>query len=114
MNTLMAIVIGGVYAAALFLLLRRHIVKMMIGFALLNHASNLLIFTAAKLSRGAPPIIPQTGELVGDVADPVPQALILTAIVISFGVLSFTMVLINRVYQSVGSEDIDDMRIAES
>lgn len=77
---------------------------------MLGHAANLLIFTVAGVSRVGPPIAEEgaTQPLLG-AADAVPQALILTAIVISFAVLAFLLVLIKRVYQTVGSDDSDDM-----
>lgn len=117
MRIILAIVIGTLYGAALYMMLRRHIVKLIIGLALLSHAANLLIFTAGALgglSRGRPPIIgPEETRLIGAYADPVPQALILTAIVISFGVLAFALVLLHRTYESVGTDDLDQMRSTE-
>jgi multicomponent Na+:H+ antiporter subunit C len=60
-------------------------------------------------------VIPADADrIVGEVADPLPQALILTAIVISFGVLVFALVLIHRVYQVVGSDDLDDLTTTDS
>ncbi len=111
MEPLMAFVVGGLYAAAIYLLLRRSLAKLIIGLILLSNGANLLIFTAAGLSRGAPPLIPeglQTPDAV--VADPLPQALVLTAIVISFGVLAFAVVLIHRAYEVVKSDDLDMMK----
>jgi multicomponent Na+:H+ antiporter subunit C len=115
MEVIMAFVIGGIYAAAIYLMMRRSIVKLIIGFALLSHAANLLIFTIGRLVRGAPPIIlhGQT-ELAGQFADPVPEALILTAIVISFGLLAFAIVLIWRSHQTVGTDDLDEMQSTDS
>jgi hypothetical protein len=70
------------------MMLRRSIVKLMIGLMLLSNAANLLIFTAAGLTRGVPPLVPEgLTRPDGLSADPLPQALVLTAIVISFGVL---------------------------
>ena len=117
MRIILAIVIGTLYGAALYMMLRRHIVKLIIGLDLLSHAANLLIFTAGSLgglARGRPPIIGAEGwRLVGRYADPVPQALILTAIVISFGVLAFALVLLHRTHQSLGTDDLDQMRRTE-
>lgn len=111
MELLLSIVIGGLYAAAVYSLLRRSIVKLVIGLILLGHATNLLIFTAAGLTRAAPPILADDAlALAAPYADPLPQALILTAIVISFGVVAFTLVLVKRAYKTVGSDDLDDMR----
>ena len=110
-----AFVIGGLYAAGLYMVLRRSIVKMLIGLALLSNAANLMIFTAARLTRAVPPLIPEgMTQLTGTFADPVPQALVLTAIVISFGVLAFAVVLVYRVYQSVGTDDLDDLRTTDT
>ncbi|MBO9362166.1 MAG: Na+/H+ antiporter subunit C [Thermoflexus sp.] len=111
METVLAFVIGGLYAAGLYMLMRRSIVKLIIGLALLSQAANLLVFTLGRLVRGSPPLIPtDASTLTGSFADPVPQALILTAIVIGFGVQAFTIVLVKRAYQTVGTDDLDDMR----
>jgi multicomponent Na+:H+ antiporter subunit C len=104
----LAIVVGVLYGAGSYLILRRSIVKLIIGLALLGNAANLLIFTAGGLTRGSAPLVPlgQTRPL-GPIADPLPQALILTAIVIGFGVLAFAMVLVYRTYQTTGTDDMD-------
>lgn len=108
METILAVVVGGLFAAGLYMMLRRSIVKLIIGLVLLSHAVNLLIFTAANVTRGKPPVVPDGAEQpLSTVADPLPQALILTAIVISFAVLAFALVLFHRVYQSTGTDDVD-------
>ena len=111
---LLAIVVGGLFATGLYLMLRRSIVKLIFGLVLLAHGANLLIFTAAGLVRARPPLIPE-GELVPgtEFADPVPQALILTAIVISFAVIAFAAVLVKRVYRIVGSGDVDELKATD-
>jgi len=110
MESWLAVVVGGLYAAGFYLLMRRSIVKLILGLALLGHAANLLIFTVGRVTRETPPIVPADAEvLVRPFADPVPQALILTAIVIGFGVQAFALVLLRRAYQATGSEDIDAM-----
>lgn len=111
MEPLMAIGIGLLYATAIFLMLRRSIVKLVIGLMLLSNAANLLIFTTAGMTRGAPPLIPKGMTApVGEVADPLPQAVVLTAIVIAFGVLAFAVVLIRRAYEIVKADDLDKMK----
>ena len=114
MEVLLAIVIGALYGGALYMMMRRHLVKLIVGLALLSHGANLLIFTSAGLSRTSPPIIPE-GLLRPEsaMADPLPQALILTAIVISFGVLAFALILFHRTYQSTQTEDVDKLRSTE-
>ena len=111
---LLSIVVGGLFAMGLYLMLRRSIVKLIFGLVLLSHAANLVIFTAAGLVRARPPLIPK-GELVLGTAfaDPVPQALILTAIVISFAVIAFAVVLVQRVYRTVGSGDVDELKATD-
>lgn len=111
MVTLLAVVTGALYAAGLYMMLRRSIVKSLIGLALLGHAANLLLFSAAGLTRARPPLVP-VGAVQAEqpVADPLPQALVLTAIVISFGVLAFATALIHRTHQSTGTDDLDQMR----
>ena len=111
MEPLMAVLVGIAFAAALYMMMRRSIVKLVIGLILLSNAANLLFFTAGGLTRGAPPLIPEGAEApAGAVADPLPQALILTAIVISFGVLAFALVLIRKAYQVVQADDLDQMK----
>ena len=115
MENLFAFVIGGLYATALFMMLRRSIVKLVIGLMILSNAANLLILTAGGLVRGAPPLIPGHLERVtAPMADPLPQALILTAIVISFGVLAFAVVLIHRAYEVIGADDMHEMKSTDS
>jgi len=110
----MAIVIGGLYAAGLYMMMRRSMVKLAIGIGLLGNAANLLIFSAANLTRGKPPFLPLDGSAsTASVADPVPQALILTAIVIGFGVLAFLLVLLSRTYKVVGTDDLDEIKSPE-
>ena len=110
MELVLAILVGGLFAAGLYTMLRRSIVRIAVGLILLGHAANLLIFTAARITRYEAPIIPADAENFSQqVADPLPQAMILTAIVIAFGVLVFALVLIQRVYQVVGSDDLDSL-----
>ena len=111
METILAIVIGALYGMGLYLILRRSIVKLVFGLVILSQATNLLIFTAAGLTRAEIPIIPeQASALPLSAADPLPQALILTAIVISFGILAFALVLLRRAFKVIGSDDLDHER----
>lgn len=101
---------GILYAAGIYLILRRSLVKLIIGIVLLGNGVNLLIFLMGGLVKGRPPIIPEDAKQIeGLYADPVPQALILTAIVISFGLQAFAIVLIKRAYKVVKTDDIDAM-----
>jgi multicomponent Na+:H+ antiporter subunit C len=114
-SVLLAGVIGVLYAAGLYLVMRRSVAKLVLGLALLGHAANLLIFTVGGLSRaGAPIIAPGADRLVPPHADPVPQALVLTAIVIGFGVQAFALVLVKRAHRETGTDDLDALRSTDS
>lgn len=114
MQVLFAFTIGCLYAAGIYMMLRRSLFNLIIGLILLSHGANLLIFAAGGLTRGVPPVIPYNRtELPTPAADPLPQALILTAIVISFGVVAFALVLFARTYEAIGTEDSDEMRVDE-
>ena len=100
MNILMlATVVGVLFATGTFLILRRSPIKLILGLGLLSHGVNLFLFGSGGLSRGAPPIFVDKESFTHELslmADPLPQALILTAIVIGFAVTAFTVVLVNR------------------
>jgi multicomponent Na+:H+ antiporter subunit C len=106
MELLLAVVAGVLYASGLYLMLRRRLAQLIIGISLLSNGSNILILSAAGVTRAQPPLM-SAGVTAEQVADPVPQSLILTAIVIGFGVLAFSLVLAHRVHQSAASDDID-------
>ena len=110
MELLLALASGVLYAAGIYLMLRRRLAQLIIGIGLLSNGTNLLIFTAGGLTRGRPPVVPGCAQsLVEPYADPVPQALVLTAIVIGFGLLAFSLVLAHRVHETVGTDDIDEV-----
>jgi multicomponent Na+:H+ antiporter subunit C len=107
---LMSVVIGICFAAAVYLLLQSRLLQVLLGIALLGHAVNLLIFVSSGLSGLAVPIVPHGEEVLPATSvDPLPQALILTAIVIGFGLLGFALALTYRTYRELGHDDIDRM-----
>ena len=110
MTFLLAILVGVLYSAGIYMILRRSLVKVIIGLIFLGHAANMLIFTVGKITKGAPAFIGETGSAPEHFADPLPQALILTAIVIGFGVQAFAIVLFKRAFQTVGTDDLDEMK----
>lgn len=116
MEVLMPLVIGALFAAGLYLLLRRHVFSMIIGLIIIAHAVNLLLFSSAGVKRDAVAILPEaTGDRgVSATADPLPQALVLTAIVIGVGVQAFVLVLIFRLTSAQRSADLDRARSSES
>jgi len=114
MEFLLVFLIGVLYAAGVYLILRRSMVRLLLGIMLLGNATNILIFLLVNIVKSKPPIIEEGFEVFKDIyADPVPQALILTAIVISFGLTSFAIVLLKRVYALIGSDDLDDLNTPE-
>lgn len=114
MDVVLAITVGGLYATGIYMMLRRSVAKLLIGLGLLSQAANLLIFTAGGVVRGQSPVVPE-GETrpLEMIADPLPQALILTAIVIGFAVLAFALVLIYRTYKTVGTDDLHQLKATD-
>lgn len=109
----LALVVGVLFATGTYLILHRRAIRLILGLGLLTHGVNLLLFSSGGLGRGLPPIILDKKAFDGDITpfvDPLPQALILTAIVISFAVTAFTVVLVNRRHtlaQSIGSDSLE-------
>ena len=114
MQTLCAILVGLMVAASVYLILDRNLIRFIFGLVLAGNAINLLIFTVGGLNSRRPPLIPVNMTGVQEpFANALPQALILTAIVIGFALLSFIFVLFYRSYQELGTVDTELMRIAE-
>ena len=107
MELIMAIVVGILFTAAIYLILSRSLLKVILGTGLLSHGAHLLILTMGGLGGSSPPVL---SEGVTDYADPLPQALILTAIVISFGVTAFILVLAYRAYDENGTDNMNMMK----
>jgi len=110
MEVLMAILSGILFMAATYLILSRSLIRIIIGTGLLSHGAHLLILTMGGLKKGTVPLL---GENAASYTDPLPQALILTAIVISFGVTALFLVLAYRAYQELGTDDMDKLRGTE-
>ena len=112
MNVLMAVVVGVMVASGLYLMLQRRLLHLLLGIALLGNGVNMSIVIAAGIDHQAkPPVIP-LGEtaLQAPYADPLPQALVLTAIVIGFGVLGFAVALAWRTFHLSRDDDMDQLR----
>lgn len=115
MEAWLAIIVGGLFGVGLYLLLKRTLGRVILGLAIISNATNLLIFGAAGLTRGGVPLVPEGATSPpASVADPVPQALILTAIVIGFGVLAFFMALAYRTYRDAGTDELDRLRTTDT
>ncbi|MFO7839295.1 MAG: Na+/H+ antiporter subunit C [Desulfosalsimonadaceae bacterium] len=114
METVLSFLCGLMAAACIYLMLSGNIIRFIFGLMLATNAVNLILFAAGRLSSSNPPLI---GESAGIPAEPVanalPQALILTAIVIGFALLTFVFILFYRCYQSLGTVDTEKMDYAE-
>ena len=106
MESLMMILIGILVAVATYLVLSRTIIRVILGTAILSHAVHLLILTVGGLKKGDVPLLSQSD---GPYTDALPQALILTAIVISFAVTAFLLVLSYRMYKTNGTDDFREL-----
>lgn len=114
MESVLAVLVGGLVAAGVYLMLARNLLRFLFGLVLFSNAANLTIFAAGRLTRAEPPLVPEGLASPGlAVANALPQALILTAIVIGFGLLAFALVLVCRGYQLLGTLDPNEMRHAE-
>ncbi|MFC4323461.1 Na(+)/H(+) antiporter subunit C [Litchfieldia salsa] len=107
MEILMSILIGILFTAATYLMLSKSLLRIIVGTGLLSHGAHLLLLTMGGLKTGAAPLLGENAEFY---TDPLPQALILTAIVISFGVTSFFLVLAYRSYKELGTDNMDNLR----
>ncbi|MBN2984105.1 MULTISPECIES: Na(+)/H(+) antiporter subunit C [Cohnella] len=107
MEGLMALSIGILFAVGVYLILSKSLLRIVLGTSLLTHSVHLLLMTMAGLKTGAAPLL---GEKAKAYIDPLPQALILTSIVISFGVTAFFFVLAYRSYQTLGTDDMEQLR----
>jgi multicomponent Na+:H+ antiporter subunit C len=114
MELVLALLTGGLVAGGVYLMLRRNLVRLLFGLVLISNAVNLLIFASGGLTRGRPALLPLTPDVAqGMTANPLPQALILTAIVIGFGLLTFALVLVHRTYREFGTLDPEAIRETE-
>jgi multicomponent Na+:H+ antiporter subunit C len=114
MEPIIAILVGVLTAAAVYLMLSRNVLRFLFGLILISNAANLTIFDAGRLTVGVPPLIPDGADApLGVAANALPQALVLTAIVIGFGLFAFALVLAFRAYSDLGTLDTDEMRLAE-
>jgi len=110
MEIVWSVVVGVFVAAGIYLMLEKHILRLLFGIMLLSSAVNLAIFTAGRLTPGELPLIDSQALLPPEnAANPLPQALILTAIVIGFGLLIFALMLFYRAYKETDSADVDNM-----
>ncbi|GAB3795197.1 Na(+)/H(+) antiporter subunit C [Virgibacillus kimchii] len=107
MEILISIIVGVLFTVGTYMLLMKSLLRVVIGTMLISHGAHLLLITMAGLQRGGPPLLGLEAEAY---TDPLPQALVLTAIVISFGVTSFLLVLAYRTFKVHKTDDLDQLR----
>jgi multicomponent Na+:H+ antiporter subunit C len=111
---LLALVAAILFGCGLYMVLSRHLVRMILGLSLLTTAVNLALFQAGRIRSALPPIIPENAERLGDSADPVPQALVLTAIVIGFALTVILVALALRAWAAHGTLRADRIHAADA
>ncbi len=104
MEFLVASSVGVLTAAGVYLLLRAHTFPVVLGLTLLSYATNVYLFATGRLAINAPPLI---DAQVARYTDPLPQALVLTAIVISFGMTALLVVMALRSWSASGDDHVD-------
>ncbi len=104
MELLIALIIGVLTACGIYLSLRGRTFSVVLGLTFLSYAVNVFLLVMGRLTIGAPPII---ADGITRYADPLPQALVLTAIVISFGMTAFVIVLALKAFSEMGSDHVD-------
>ena len=109
MEWLISISIGVMTAAGVFLTLRARTFPVVLGLTLLAYAVNVFLFTMGRLNSGLPAVI---NDVQTQYADPLPQALVLTAIVIAFGMTAFLIVLALKARSELGNDHVDGIHLA--
>ena len=107
MELVLALAIGVLAASGVWLLLRPRTFQVIMGLSLLSYAVNIFIFAMGRLRSGAPPVLKSGIEDPAAYTDPVPQALVLTAIVISFALTALFLVVILAARGLTGSDHVD-------
>lgn len=138
MELIALIAVGVLFGAGIYLILQKSLLRVVLGTALVSHAVNLLLLTSGRLKRGSAPILEKGGgvhgtdgqglhvpaptetgalegaaQAIGGVTDPLPQALILTAIVIGFATTALLLVIAYKTFEVHGTDDLDRLREAE-
>lgn len=114
MSVIFALVAAGLFGCGVYMVLSRHIVRVLLGLSLLTTAVNLVLFQSGRIRSAQPPLIREGAERLGESADPLPQALILTAIVIGFALTVVLAALALRTHAAHRTLRSDEVRSAEA
>jgi multicomponent Na+:H+ antiporter subunit C len=114
MEWTLALLAGVLAATGVYLMLARHMLQVVFGVTLISSAASAVVFVSGRLSSVAPALVPLGAEAPPpDAANPLPQALVLTAIVIGFGLAAFALALAVSAHRRLGTADPEAMREAE-
>lgn len=114
MTILLCWLVGCLVAISIYLILSQQLMRWLFGIVILSSTINLIIFIGGRLQTITPPFVSANSVAPPQlVANPLPQALILTAIVIGFGLLAFSLVLVRKIWQGFKTLDTDKLRLAE-
>lgn len=113
MDLILSLIIGILFSASLFLMFQKSFFKLIIGVIIFSYATVFFLFTVGGTTKNAPPLLAEGQGSLETLADPLPQALTLTAIVISIGVQLFVIILLKKVFEKVGTEALDDLNTTD-
>lgn len=113
MTAVVALMVFAALTAGVYLALSRDVFRCVIGLTVLGAAANLVLFAAGRLGSARPAVIPLGEQVLQEAANPLPQALVLTAIVIGFALVCFALVLLVRLVRDTGTDDAGELRRAE-
>lgn len=107
METFIIIISGILYTVGTYLVLNKNLLRIILGITLYSHATHMMLMAINGVKKGAAPLL---GENAQSYTDPIPQALILTSIVISFALTAFLLVLGYRTYVELGTDNMKQLR----
>lgn len=112
MEALFCWLVGILFTIGVYLLMSSNILRVLFGALILGNAVNLLIFTIGELGHNSPAFI-RAGQSFTETSNALPQALILTAIVIGFGLMTYCLILVRSAWHAMDTLDSDEMHAAE-
>lgn len=112
MNLIIALIVGLLFAAGIYLMLHRSFFKLILGVIIFGYATIFFLFVVSGVTRNLPPLLAEA-EQPAKLADPLPQAMTLTAIVISIGIQLFVIALLKKVFEIVKTDDLDKLNFTD-
>lgn len=112
MNLIISIIVGLLFASSIYLMLNRSFFRLILGVIIFGYATIFFLFVVSGIIRNHPPLlrdVDQTAQL----ADPLPQAMTLTAIVIGIGIQLFVIALLKKVFEVVHTDDLDKLNFTD-